>query len=142
QKRFRFTQEQIAQNLHISRSRIANTLRLLSLPPRVQAALSEQKITEGHAKIIAGLPDQEAQEKLLNTILKHTLNVRDTESLVKTSPQSYTKGVNERVKNLANQMSERLNSKVEIRPRKDRYVVTLNVSSEDDLESLAQKLNI
>ncbi len=140
QNRFQFTQEQVADRLHLSRSRIANTLRLLTLPESVQNALVEGKITEGHAKIIAGLPDKESQERLLQTILEHTLNVRDTESLVKTSPKAYRQPVSERVKHLASELSENLNSKVEIRPRKDRYVVTLNMSSEDELQDLAKRL--
>jgi ParB family chromosome partitioning protein len=141
QERFQFTQQQIAEHLHLSRSRVANTLRLLSLPSSAQTALAEGKITEGHAKIIAGLPDVEAQERLLHIILKQTLNVRDTESLVKTAPESYQRPVNERVKHIAGELSERLESKVEVRARKDRYVVTLNMSSEEDLQELAERLN-
>ena len=64
------------------RSSVANYLRLLKLPNEVQLALKEGLISMGHAKALAGAPDQE-QLRLLKRTLKKGLSVRQTEELVR-----------------------------------------------------------
>ncbi|MCX7680784.1 MAG: ParB/RepB/Spo0J family partition protein [Anaerolineae bacterium] len=80
---FGLTQEQVARRVGKSRVAIANTLRLLKLAPVVQEALLAGKISEGHARALLGLEQAEAQEAALRTVLKHGLNVRQTEELVR-----------------------------------------------------------
>jgi ParB family chromosome partitioning protein len=76
------THEGLAQIVHKSRSQITNTLRLLSLPEYAQEMIVDQKITQGHAKILVGLdPDKVAV--LINTIVGQKLSVRETENLLK-----------------------------------------------------------
>ena len=57
-------QETLAERLGVSRSHIANTIRLLQLSPDVQQLLADGKIQAGHARALLGLPDQEAQASL------------------------------------------------------------------------------
>lgn len=79
---YKITQEDLSNIIKKSRSQITNTLRLLSLSKETQNALSENKISQGHAKVLVGLnPDEEI--KVLNTIIGQKLNVRQTENLVK-----------------------------------------------------------
>ncbi|MGD8966258.1 MAG: ParB/RepB/Spo0J family partition protein [Anaerolineae bacterium] len=80
---FDLTQKQIARRVGKSRTAIANTLRLLKAARSVQAALLEEKISEGHARALLGLERPEAQETALKTVLKRGLNVRQTEQLVR-----------------------------------------------------------
>jgi ParB family chromosome partitioning protein len=80
---FDLTQKQIAQRVGKSRTTIANTLRLLKAARSVQEALLEEKISEGHARALLGLERPEAQETALKTVLKRSLNVRQTEQLVR-----------------------------------------------------------
>ena len=79
---FELTHEQIAQRVGRAKSTIANTLRLLDLDPAVQAALSEGRITEGHARAIAGLPIEQ-QARVAATVAEQQFSVRQTEELVR-----------------------------------------------------------
>ena len=79
---YRITQEELADIIKKSRTQITNTLRLLSLCDEVQKAISADKISQGHAKVIVGL-EKSDQILVLNTILGQRLSVRDTENLVK-----------------------------------------------------------
>lgn len=76
------TQEDLARRLKIDRSTIANLMRLLELPRKVQEALGEGSITAGHARALLPLGEELAQVELCNTIKDHGLSVRDTERMV------------------------------------------------------------
>lgn len=73
---YRITQEELADIIKKSRVQITNTLRLLSLCDEVQDAVSADKISQGHAKVIVGL-EKADQILALNTILGQRLSVRD-----------------------------------------------------------------
>ncbi len=77
------TQEQAARKLGKSRSALANSLRLLSLPETVLELLKSGFITIGHAKVILGLPTPELQEEAAQMIADNQLNVRQAEALCK-----------------------------------------------------------
>jgi len=82
--RFSYTQEQMAHVIGKSRSHIANLLRLLKLPPRVQTLLSEGKITAGHARMLVTAADPEA---MADQILSQGLNVREVEKKARQAKQ-------------------------------------------------------
>ena len=77
------TQEQAARKLGKSRSALANSLRLLSLPETVLDLLKSGFITIGHAKVVLGLPTPELQEEAAQMIADNQLNVRQAEALCK-----------------------------------------------------------
>ena len=77
------TQEQAARKLGKSRSALANSLRLLSLPETVLELLKSGVITIGHAKVVLGLPTPELQEEAAQMIADNQLNVRQAEALCK-----------------------------------------------------------
>ena len=74
---FARTQEQVAQQVGKSRSHIANTVRLLNLPPQVLSWLREGKLTAGHARTLLGTDDPEAAARAL---IEGHLNVRQAEA--------------------------------------------------------------
>lgn len=74
-----FIQDEIATKLGISQSSIANKLRLLNLPKKVQDALLHNKISERHARSLLSLNDADEQISLLDRIIKERLTVRQTE---------------------------------------------------------------
>jgi ParB family chromosome partitioning protein len=76
---FQHTQDDLARTLGKSRSHIANTLRLLSLPQGVKLLLDEGKLTAGHARTLIGCDDAEG---LAGQMIKRGLNVRQAERLV------------------------------------------------------------
>jgi ParB family transcriptional regulator, chromosome partitioning protein len=79
---FGLSQEDIAARVGRARSTIANTLRLLDLDERVQAALVEGAISEGHARAIGGLATDQ-QARVVTTVVEQQLSVRQTEELVR-----------------------------------------------------------
>lgn len=79
---FGFTHERIAERVGRARSTVANTIRLLDLAPRVQAALAERRLTEGHARALGGL-GVEHQDLVLDSVIGQELSVRQTEELVR-----------------------------------------------------------
>mgnify|MGYP000406079041 CR=1 FL=1 len=137
--KFSMTQDEIAKKLDVSRSSVANTLRYLTLPQSVQDALDQGKITEGHAKIIAGLATPELQEKVLHNIVENSLNVRQTEKIVKKDPSALDNQVSPQVKTWMNSLSERIKNKVEVRKKGKRYIVTMNFYSEDEIADFTQR---
>jgi ParB family chromosome partitioning protein len=80
---FGLTQEQVAQRVGKSRSAVANTLRLLQLPPSIQKLLAEGELSAGHAKALLGTPDRAFQEALARRVVAESLSVRETEEAVR-----------------------------------------------------------
>lgn len=79
---YQITQEELSNIIHKSRSQITNTLRLLQLTPYTQKLIEENKITQGHAKILVGL-DSDTEKLIADTIVGQKLSVRESEELVK-----------------------------------------------------------
>ncbi len=79
---FSLSQEDISRKVGKDRSTVANSLRLLKLPPSVQDALRTGAITAGHARAVLGLPTAGLQEKTLQDILAKGLSVRQVEDMV------------------------------------------------------------
>ncbi len=79
-KDFGYTQEKVSASLGKSRSYIANSLRLLSLPESIIIFLKEGKLTSGHARALVGVKNSEF---LARKIIEESLSVRDIENIVK-----------------------------------------------------------
>ena len=77
---FGYTQEKVSASLGKSRSYIANSLRLLSLPESIIMFLKEGKLTSGHARALVGVKNSEF---LARKIIEESLSVRDIENIVK-----------------------------------------------------------
>jgi ParB family chromosome partitioning protein len=80
---FSLTQEQVATRVGKSRSAVANTLRLLQLPPVVQRYVAEGRLSAGHARALLSTPDRARQELLAERILAEELSVRQIEELLR-----------------------------------------------------------
>ena len=78
-ERFGYTQDRLAEVIGKSRSHLANTVRLLKLPERVQSFVADGKLTAGHARALVGRDDAEA---LASRIIEGARNVREVEALV------------------------------------------------------------
>ncbi len=80
---FHLSHDEIAMRVGKSRVAVTNTLRLLKLPPFILQSLADRVITEGHARVLLGLPTTQAQSAALQTIVQHDLNVRQAEELAR-----------------------------------------------------------
>ena len=82
-EKFKLSQEEISSQVGKDRSTVANTIRLLKLPAKVQNALMENKISAGHARCLLALQfHRKNKSRPLHLILKKDLNVRETERLI------------------------------------------------------------
>lgn len=116
---FNLTQEEIAAKSGKSRSRVANFLRLLSLPLEIQNAINEKKISEGHGRAILALTNPEKQRALFQEIIKNNLTVRQAEEKVKlVSVAGHVRKIGKKDspwKETEGMLSEALATKVEIK---------------------------
>ncbi len=76
---FGLTQEHVAAKVGKNRTTVANALRLLKLPPDIQIALADESISEGHARAILTVTDEQRQKALLRAVIDSGLSVRQTE---------------------------------------------------------------
>ena len=77
------TQEAMADRVGKKRASVANTLRLLKLPVKIQHDLKVGLLSVGHAKALLSLPDPASQEKFCDLVIKEGLSVRELEELVR-----------------------------------------------------------
>jgi ParB family chromosome partitioning protein len=80
---FSMTHEQVAAKVGKSRAAVSNTLRLLQLPPSIQRALRDSRLSMGHARALLGTPDRAFQEALARRAIKDDLSVRAVEEAVR-----------------------------------------------------------
>ena len=84
QKKLQETQAQLAETLGISRSSLANTVRLLNLDPRVINLALDGKLTEGHCRSLIGIENPDKQFEMAKQIIENGDSVREIERKVKT----------------------------------------------------------
>jgi len=78
---YRYTQEQLADEVGKKRVTVTNTLRLLNLPPDLQGFVIDGSLTMGHARALLALPSQDAQRAAARKVITRGLSVRQTEKL-------------------------------------------------------------
>jgi ParB family chromosome partitioning protein len=137
---FAMTQERVAESVGKSRSHVANTMRLLKLPPAVQTELRRGAISAGHARALLTHPDP-ARAAL--AVIAQGLNVRQTEALTARQSEAGTPATprESRVKDadiqtLERNLRERLGLAALITPRGRGGVLQLTYRSPDQLEGL------
>jgi len=143
------TQEDVAQTLGVSRSTVANNLRFLRLHEDVQAALREGKITEGHAKILAGIQEHSEQLRLLKKIIGSQLSVRGLEQYL-TKDKGYEKStkrkggreVNAEIKAYEEDLQRVLGRRVEIQSFGNKGWIKFAFYSPWDLDNLCRRLGL
>ncbi|MDI3281045.1 MAG: ParB/RepB/Spo0J family partition protein [Bacillota bacterium] len=144
---FKMTQEEIAGAVGKSRSAIANALRLLNLPPEIQASLAEGKITAGHARALLSLGDEEAQLAAWRKVLEQGLTVREVEALAGSPRSSRGKPASRRpqpppvepeLQEVARRLEEFLGTRVIIKPGKEKGCLEIEYYGLEDLERLVE----
>ncbi len=142
---FGLSHEEIADRVGKNRTTITNTLRLMKLPGDVKEALVSGKISEGHARGLLSLSSEAAQSAALKSILKLSLNVRQTEELVrKLSGEKPQKPIpappDPEIKALEEQLRQRLGTKVSLNQRSKGGTLTIHYYSAEELDSLLEMI--
>lgn len=146
---FELTQDELAKKLGVARANIANHLRVLKLPDEVLSALIKNKISLGHAKILAGIKDENKVISLLDIVLKKSLSVKNLSDLLNNSENKKTKNP---VDNTKNEEESSFNSEtfedmflsyakvpVSIKKKKDKII--LEIENEAILNKILNQLN-
>lgn len=135
---FNLTQEDIAERVGKSRSTITNKMRLLSLPEKVKDALTHGKITEGHARALLALNNQDRIIEELKNIIEGSKTVRQVERV--TSRDSLRKkGKKElplKYQSLIEELIDLFKTKVKITLGKKRNKLTIEFYSDEDLKHI------
>ena len=143
---FNLTHEEIAARVAKSRAEVTNTLRLLALAPKVQDALIEGGITKGHARAIVSLPNWQAQNAVLRSVMEKDLNVRQTEELVKrisgqkTTPRLKPDRAPE-IAALENELRAQLGAKVSVKQYRRGGSITIRYFSDEELNDILNRIS-
>jgi ParB family transcriptional regulator, chromosome partitioning protein len=136
---FGLTQEEVAKAVGKSRSAVANTLRLLTLPEAAAAALADKRITAGHARAILAQEPEDRDWALLEVLRRH-LSVRDAESLRRPKERSARQAQRDaRHDALAGELTRQVGVRVRIRGGR-RGAIELHFHDEDELQRLLELL--
>jgi ParB family transcriptional regulator, chromosome partitioning protein len=140
--RFGYNQDELAQIIGKSRSHLANTVRLLKLPERVQQLMQEGRLSAGHGRALVGRDDA---EKLAETVVAKGLSVRDVEALVQ-QPLMPEAPRQKREKDpdtqaFERELTEALGLKVEVkRGSNESGVLTVRFRNYDQLDYVKMRL--
>lgn len=143
---FGITQDQLAERIGRSRPQISNTIRLLKLPSAVQLKVAAGVLSAGHARAILGAPDQAAMERLANKAIKEALSVRALEELVNSTkptdrkPKIIRGGRQDMLKEFADQLEDRLNTRVRIQLGRKKGQIQIDFATLADLQRILAEL--
>lgn len=143
---YHHTQEELAKVLGKDRSVVANSLRLLQLPPEVQDAIAEGVMSAGHGRMLAGIDDTDTQKELARRILVEKLTVRDIEGIVagmktRTRPGARKpKKTEAELIQLGEDLQRRLGTKVKIVGKPAKGKIEIHYFSLEDLERISAGL--
>jgi ParB family chromosome partitioning protein len=141
---FNLTQEETAKRVGKSRAVVANTLRLLGLPEEVQKAIIDEKITAGHARVVASLEDPKDQLEFFKKIVRFGLNVRDTEKVAKkvlvSKHERIIGGADPLIEEKENLLRGALGTKVNIKKSGRGGEIVISFYSGEELEEIIRKI--
>jgi ParB family chromosome partitioning protein len=144
---FDINQEEVGTRVGKDRTTVANTLRLLKLPPEVIEQLIQNHITSGHARAILSLETKEKQKEFCTVIIQKGLSVREAESLAKRwagRPKSggasqVRKGeLTSQLNALQDTLRQRLATKVQIVPKGKKGKIEIEYYSFEDLDRIVE----
>ena len=139
---FGYTQEAVAKSVGKPRSSVANSLRLLTLSPKIQDEIDKGAISEGHAKVLLSVDGVRA-DQLLIRIISENLSVRDLEKqITENSPQTSKKEKKSRDElNLESALSSRIGSKVTIDDKDGKGKMVIKYYSYEELDGIIEKIS-
>ncbi|MDL2262361.1 ParB/RepB/Spo0J family partition protein [Bacteroidales bacterium OttesenSCG-928-I21] len=147
------TQNNLSQRMGKKRSTIANYVRLLTLPAKIQIGIREEKISMGHARALLALKDDDTKLMVYDQILKYDFSVRKVEDITreltnteKKQPKKKILNTQEDYNKLQNHLSQYFNAAVGFkRHTKGNGKIIIPFKNDDDLErilAIFDKLNV
>jgi len=139
------TQEMLSRRLGKDRSTIANLLRLLKLPTVIQQDVIDDRLSMGHARLLAGITENNQQRVLRDAIIKKGLSVRQAEALARKlkkplTPKKVLSKDDPYIRSLSDNLKRSLGTKVEIKKEGKQGRILLYFYSDDELDRLVEFL--
>lgn len=135
---YSLTQEEVAKRVGKSRAVVANSMRLLSLPEEVQAAVADGRITTSNARTLAGLSSTEEQKKWFAKMMKNGMTAREAERSVtikrRTQISDPQRSADEE------ELREALGTKVKIEKKAGKGMIAIGFYSEEEYRALVKRL--
>lgn len=142
-------QEELGNRIGKNRTTVTNYLRLLKLPPDIQIALRDKKLSMGHARALISIEDVDLQLDLLKQILQKNLSVRKVEELVRLSHQkeshknSMKGNIAPEIKNLQTKLSSHFGTKISVKANsQNKGEIKIPFYSTEDLNRIIEMLNV
>lgn len=146
---FGITQQELADRLGRSRPQVTNTMRLLKLPEKVQAMVASGVLSAGHARALLSVESASAQQQLAEDIVKKSLTVRQAEELAssgtvtgKNRATSRPGQRHDQLSEIAENLGDRLNTKVSISLTKTKGRITIDFATVADLNRILSELGV
>jgi ParB family chromosome partitioning protein len=147
-EKLNLTQEEVAKRLGKSRPHIANHIRLLSLPPKIQELISNGTISMGHGRALLGLRQKNKLPSIVEKIVKESLNVRQLERLIQLLNENVSRETKKPeqktdvfLKERENSLRERFGTTVNIKQAKNKGKIEIEFFSKEDLERILELLD-
>ncbi len=140
-----YTQDEVSKKVGKSRSAVTNFLRLLNLPPLIQRALRDGKISTGHARALITIEDPELQQHILDKAIAEDYSVRQIEDVVRRISKKKSKKrklvaekeqANFELNELAKQLRHKLSTKVQVKKKNEGGEIRIEYYSDEDLDRL------
>ncbi|MGZ3448448.1 MAG: ParB/RepB/Spo0J family partition protein [Polyangiales bacterium] len=146
-KEYSYTQEKLAERIGKDRTTIANSLRLLRLPPTVRERVVRGELTEGHARALLQVHDDAELQKLADKVVRGRLSVRQTEQLARQTKDGKEPGGTAKpeaksasVRDLERRLSIALGTKCEVRDQGGKGELAVFYASLDALDAILDKI--
>lgn len=147
QDEFGLSQDEIAKKVGLNRVTITNKIRLLKLPEEVKEVVLNETISEGHARALLGIRDEESLVAATDIVVKRGLSVRQTEALVRKINYGKTtngnrKGIDEEARSYAKALSQKIGYTTDIRKMSKGGRIVIRYITKKDLQEIMEKLGV
>jgi ParB family chromosome partitioning protein len=137
---YELTQQEVSEILGKSRSSIANTVRILNLDPRVIELVQQNKLTEGHARSLLAIEDNDKQYKMALQLVETGATVREIEK--KVQQKKKTKKKDEKYeaiyRNIEDSFQDFFGTKVKLEAGKRKGKIVIEYANNEDLERILE----
>ncbi len=146
---YKLTQEEVSRKVGKARTTVTNMLRLLTLPLKIQRAVAEGTISEGHARPLVSLPGMEKQLAMLEEVINQNMTVRQVEDRVReimdrprvTKAPRNAPSSDPQIQALENQLRGKLGTKVRIQKSGHSGKIMIEFYSDEELNSFMDKVS-
>lgn len=145
---YNLTQEEVSRSVGKSRPYITNALRLLRLPPEVRTMVTEERLSGGHARAIAGVDDEKKQVELAALSADGKMSVRALERMIadlrdgnlKLPEKKAKKEKSQRILSEENELKDIFGTKVSLSDSTKKGKIEISFASQEELERLLEML--